>query len=69
MSRLADSWPKRPLLVLAGFASLILGAVFLLLPGPGLLMIAAGLSLLGAEYAWARRGTRRVRDYLRQRGW
>ena len=37
-----------PLVVLAGFAMLVL-------PGPGLLAIAAGLALLALEYEWARR--------------
>ena len=37
-----------PLLVLAGIAMLVL-------PGPGLVAIAAGLGLLALEYEWARR--------------
>ena len=37
-----------PFIVLAGFAMLVL-------PGPGLLAIAAGLGLLALEYEWARR--------------
>src|SRR5690349_12814029 len=37
-----------PLVILAGVA--MLG-----LPGPGLVVIAAGLGLLAAEYPWARR--------------
>jgi uncharacterized protein (TIGR02611 family) len=37
-----------PLVVLAGVAMLVL-------PGPGLVVIAAGLALLALEYRWARR--------------
>ena len=37
-----------PLLILAGIAMLVL-------PGPGLVAIAAGLGLLALEYEWARR--------------
>ena len=37
----------------------------LVLPGPGLLGIAAGLSVLGSEFAWARRLLRRVRESAR----
>lgn len=37
-----------PLVVLAGVAMLVL-------PGPGLVVIAAGFGLLAAEYPWARR--------------
>ena len=36
-----------PLVVLAGIAMLVL-------PGPGLVVIAAGLGLLALEYSWAR---------------
>ena len=38
-----------PLVVLAGVAMLVL-------PGPGLVVIALGLALLSLEYAWARAG-------------
>ncbi|MDX1570897.1 MAG: PGPGW domain-containing protein [Xanthomonadales bacterium] len=69
MERFAEYWPKRPMLVTVGTIALLLGLVFMVIPGPGLVMIAAGLSILGAEYAWARRRTRQVRDYLRRRGW
>lgn len=37
-----------PLVILAGVAMLVL-------PGPGLVVIAAGLALLALEYDWARR--------------
>ena len=63
LSRL-DSWADRgvgramlvkvgvtvagPLVVLAGVAMLVL-------PGPGLVVIAGGLALLALEYEWARR--------------
>ncbi len=33
----------------------------LLLPGPGWLTIALGLSILGAEFVWARRLLRRLK--------
>ena len=37
-----------PLVILAGVAMLVL-------PGPGLVVVAAGFGLLAAEYPWARR--------------
>jgi uncharacterized protein (TIGR02611 family) len=40
-----------PLVVLAGVAMLVL-------PGPGLVVIALGLALLALEYEWARRALR-----------
>lgn len=39
----------------AGFTLVISGAAMLVLPGPGVLTIAAGVGLLGQEYEWARR--------------
>ena len=41
--------------VLAGFTLLLLGAVMLFTPGPGWLVIFLGLTLLAAEFVWARR--------------
>jgi uncharacterized protein (TIGR02611 family) len=43
-----------------------LGILLLPLPGPGWLVIFAGLGILGTEYAWARRLLARVRDYARR---
>lgn len=39
----------------AGAALLLIGAAMLVLPGPGLLVIVAGLSLLAVDYLWAQR--------------
>lgn len=49
---------------LAGGSTLIVaGAVMLVLPGPGLLTIAAGVALMADEVAWARR----VTDWVKTR--
>jgi uncharacterized protein (TIGR02611 family) len=40
--------------MLIGFALLILGLVMLVTPGPGLLFIFFGLSILALEIKWAR---------------
>ncbi|WP_051807865.1 PGPGW domain-containing protein [Actinoplanes subtropicus] len=44
-----------------GVVLLAVGAALLVLPGPGLLVIAAGLTLLAADHDWARRMLSRVR--------
>lgn len=54
----------RMLRIAGGFALMALGAVMLVTPGPGLVAIAAGITLLSKEYEWARRW----RDRLRQNG-
>jgi uncharacterized protein (TIGR02611 family) len=41
--------------ILAGFTLLLIGAVMVFTPGPGWLVIFLGLTLLAAEFVWARR--------------
>jgi uncharacterized protein (TIGR02611 family) len=41
--------------ILGGFTLLLVGAVMLFTPGPGWLVIFLGLTVLAAEYMWARR--------------
>ena len=49
-----------------GVVLLAVGAALLVLPGPGLLVIAAGLGLLAVDHDWARRLLSRVRQRLRR---
>lgn len=46
---------KRFVMTIVGFGLLGLGVLMLVLPGPGLLFVVAGLLVLATEYAWARR--------------
>src|SRR3712207_1744141 len=46
---------KRFAVTIVGVALLALGAAVMVLPGPGILVIVAGLALLATEYVWARR--------------
>jgi uncharacterized protein (TIGR02611 family) len=48
--------------VLGGFTLLGLGAVMLFTPGPGWLVIFLGLTLLAAEFVWARRLMDRMKE-------
>ena len=48
-------WVWRLAVTVLGTALLAIGIVLLPLPGPGWLIIFAGLSILASEYAWARR--------------
>lgn len=45
-----------------GWTLLVIGVAALVLPGPGLLLIAAGLTVLSQQYLWARRRLRPVRE-------
>ncbi len=46
---------KRTGIFIAGWAIVAAGIAMLVLPGPGLLVIVAGLSVLAIEFAWAKR--------------
>ncbi|WAX57692.1 TIGR02611 family protein [Jatrophihabitans cynanchi] len=54
----------RVLVTLVGVAIIVLGIILLPLPGPGWLIIFAGLGLLATEYAWASRLLQRTRRYV-----
>ncbi len=50
-----SSTAKRIVLEIVGWVLVVAGIAALVLPGPGLLMIAAGLVVLSQEYEWAER--------------
>lgn len=56
--------PKSPvrdlLLVIAGWVLVVVGMAALVLPGPGLLTVFAGLAILSQRYEWAERRLRPV---------
>jgi len=71
---------KKFLVALIGGTVLLIGLAMLVLPGPGLPIIAAGLAILATEFIWARRAMRRakgavarvrrtfgIKDWLRRR--
>ena len=57
---------KRVGITIAGVLLLIAGAAMLVLPGPGLLVIIAGLAVLATEYVWAQRLLRIAREKAEQ---
>jgi tellurite resistance protein TerC len=60
--------PRRVLVTIGGGVLLAAGAAMLVLPGPGLVVIAAGLALLATEFVWARRMLDRVKAKIPGRG-
>ncbi len=52
--RLTVRTVRRAFILVVGSTLLLLGAALLVLPGPGLLTIIAGLGVLATEYLWAR---------------
>jgi uncharacterized protein (TIGR02611 family) len=55
----------RVLVTLVGVAVIVIGIVLLPLPGPGWLIIFAGIGVLGTEYAWAKRLLTFAREKVR----
>jgi hypothetical protein len=49
------SWFQRTGSEVLGWFLVVLGLVLLVLPGPGMLALVAGVALLAPHYAWARR--------------
>ena len=49
-----------------GFLVVLAGVAMLVLPGPGLLVIAIGLGILALEFAWAERLLERTVDRMEQ---
>jgi len=59
---------KRIVVLALGSTVLLLGLMLLVLPGPGLLVIFLGLTLLATEFVWARLWLRRLRVSTRRAG-
>jgi uncharacterized protein (TIGR02611 family) len=56
---------RRIAILCGGSLLLIAGIVLLVLPGPGVPLIIAGLALLGTQFEWARRASNWMRERLR----
>jgi hypothetical protein len=52
---------KKLFIGLIGGTAVLIGVAMLVLPGPGLLVIAGGLAMLATEFIWARRALRNAK--------
>lgn len=59
---------KRIAVFVIGSVVLLAGVAMIVLPGPGLLVIIAGLAILGTEFAWAERALDRAKARAAQAG-
>jgi uncharacterized protein (TIGR02611 family) len=55
---------RKTWITLSGLTVILVGVVMLVVPGPGLLTIAAGLAILATEFAWAKKLTEPLRRHL-----
>jgi hypothetical protein len=54
---------------LAGFGLLFGGLLLMVLPGPGIPLVAAGLGLLALEFSWAERALRHIQRLRPPKRW
>ena len=59
---------RRLVIAVIGFTVLAIGLVLIVLPGPAILVIPAGLAILSIEFAWAKRLLDRVKQKLSRNG-
>lgn len=52
---------RRVVILMTGSTVLLVGIIMIFLPGPAILIIPLGLTILAAEFAWARLWLRRIR--------
>jgi tellurite resistance protein TerC len=52
---------RRIMVAVVGSTVLLLGVIMIVTPGPALVLIPAGLAILGIEFAWARYWLRKAR--------
>jgi len=55
-------WMKRSVVTTVGVCLVLGGIALMPLPGPGILVVVAGLAVLATEYVWARRLLRRAKS-------
>jgi hypothetical protein len=61
-------WARKGAVTVAGMIMLAGGTVMLVLPGPGVAVILAGLALLSTEYGWAARILAQIRQHVSRLG-
>jgi tellurite resistance protein TerC len=57
-----NAW--KGVVLIVGGTTVVIGAAMIVLPGPALLVIPAGLAILGTQFVWARRLLARVRQEM-----
>ena len=59
--RISYTQARKAVILVIGSSILAIGIAMLVLPGPAVVLIPAGLAILAAEFAWARRWLVRVK--------
>ncbi|HWK74526.1 MAG TPA: PGPGW domain-containing protein [Povalibacter sp.] len=59
--RLTYRWARRCVIAVVGGTVVLIGIVMIVFPGPAVIVIPAGLAILGLEFAWAKHWLNKVR--------
>lgn len=57
---------RRIAVTVVGITVLAIGVALIVLPGPAVIVVPAGIAILATEYVWARRLLRRLREQLQR---
>ena len=57
---------RRVVIFVVGSTVVLLGALMFFTPGPALVVVPAGLAILGLEFAWARRWLKMLKEKTQQ---
>jgi tellurite resistance protein TerC len=70
LSRILENKPykivRKVVIAVLGISVLLIGAAMILLPGPAIVVIPAGLAILATEFAWAKSILRKLKEGI---GW
>lgn len=53
---------RRIAVAIVGTSVILIGVAMIVLPGPAIVVIPAGLAILGLEFAWARHWLKAIRE-------
>ena len=56
---------KKSAITVVGTILVLIGVLFIILPGPAVLFIPLGLALLSLEYPWAKKWLRKAQRYMK----
>jgi uncharacterized protein (TIGR02611 family) len=59
---------KRLIVIVVGFTVLVIGMAMIVLPGPAILVIPLGLTILATELVWARNMLKKLRSKIHKGG-
>ena len=62
MMKIQPPQARRIIVSVVGFTVLLLGVAMLVLPGPALIVMPAGLAILAIEFSWAREWLERLKS-------